>query len=194
MRYVSAMNLLGPLAQLAGEWEGDQGLDVSYHNVEGEVAETPYREHISFKPFGPVDNGSQHLYGLDYRMAAWRVDEENPFHTEVGYWLWDADLGHVMRAFVIPRASVLMAGGDATPESTSFTLRATAGDDGYGILSNPYLLEAAKCVSYEVTIDIGSDEFSYSEDSVLEMVKLPEPLHHTDRNVLQLVERYELEV
>ena len=42
------------------------------------------------KPFGPVDNGTQALYGLDYRMAAWRGDEENPFHTEVGYWLWDA--------------------------------------------------------------------------------------------------------
>jgi hypothetical protein len=31
---------------------------------------TPYREHIDFKPFGPVENGSQVLYGLDYRMAA----------------------------------------------------------------------------------------------------------------------------
>jgi len=35
-----------------------------------------------------VDNGSQSLYGLDYKSAMWRWDEENPFHTEVGYWLW----------------------------------------------------------------------------------------------------------
>ena len=42
-----------------------------------------YREKTSFKPFGPVDNGPQLLYGLDYRTAAWRGDEENPFHTEV---------------------------------------------------------------------------------------------------------------
>ena len=80
----------GPLAGLIGEWEGDDGLDLSWHNVEGELGETPYREKVSMKPFGPVDNGTQHLYGLDYRMAAWRGDEENPFHTEVGYWLWDA--------------------------------------------------------------------------------------------------------
>jgi hypothetical protein len=37
------------------------------------------------KPFGPVDNGTQRLYGLDYKSSMWRGDEENPFHTEVGY-------------------------------------------------------------------------------------------------------------
>ena len=70
-----------------------RGLDISWHNVEGELGETPYREKVSMKPFGPVDNGTQSLYGLDYRMAAWRGAEENPFHTEVGYWLWDGDRG-----------------------------------------------------------------------------------------------------
>jgi hypothetical protein len=59
----------GPLAGLIGEWEGDQGVDFSFHNVEGEVGETKYREKVSMKPFGPVDNGTQHLYGLDYRMG-----------------------------------------------------------------------------------------------------------------------------
>lgn len=54
------------------------------------MLETPYREKCTFKAFGPVDNGDQHLYGLDYKTAMWRGDEDNPFHTEVGYWLWDA--------------------------------------------------------------------------------------------------------
>ena len=71
---------------------------------------TPYREHIDFKPFGPVENGSQVLYGLDYRMAAWRGDEENPFHTEVGYWMWDAGDSEVIRCFMIPRGSAIVAG------------------------------------------------------------------------------------
>ena len=44
----------------------------------------PYREKLSLKPFGPVENGRQVLYGLDYKTAAWREGEENPFHTEVG--------------------------------------------------------------------------------------------------------------
>ena len=55
------------------------------------------------KPFGPVQNGSQTLFGLDYKTAMWRGDEENPFHTEVGYWLWDAATGEVLRGFVVPR-------------------------------------------------------------------------------------------
>ena len=72
----------------------------------GKIAETPFREKTTFKPFGPVDNGEQVLYGLDYRTAAWREGEENPFHTELGYWLWDAATGEVLRAFVVPRGIV----------------------------------------------------------------------------------------
>ena len=60
---------LGPLATLAGTWEGDQGLDVAFQHARGDIGETPYRERITFNPFGPVDNGTQCLYGLDYRTA-----------------------------------------------------------------------------------------------------------------------------
>ncbi|MDZ4827734.1 MAG: heme-binding beta-barrel domain-containing protein [Actinomycetota bacterium] len=76
---------MGPRAGLIGEWEGDGGLDPAFSHAKGEVIDTPYREKVTMKPFGPVDNGSQHLYGLDYRSAMWRGSEENPFHTEVGY-------------------------------------------------------------------------------------------------------------
>ena len=68
----------GPLAGLVGEWEGDDGLDISWHNVEGELGETKFREKVSMKPFGPVANGTQSLYGLDYRMAAWRARRGEP--------------------------------------------------------------------------------------------------------------------
>ena len=88
------------------------------------------------KAFGPVDNGTQHLYGLDYRMAAWRSGEEIPFHTEVGYWLWDGATGEIMRCFMVPRGSTLIAGGVAQPGDTTFDLEATVGDETYGILSN----------------------------------------------------------
>lgn len=176
----------GPLAALAGEWEGDEGLDVSFHNADSKVGDTPYREVISFKPFGPVDNGPQQLYGLDYRMAAWRIGEPDPFHTEVGYWLWDAGLGHVMRCFVIPRACTIMAGGEVSANASSFTLRATVGDERYGICSNPYLADVARCVSCELTVSVNGNEFTYEEDSVIEHKLRPgELLHHTDRNTLK---------
>ncbi len=64
--------LWGPLAALAGEWEGDGGLDTAYSHAEQKVLDTPFRERMTMKPFGPVDNGTQSLYGLDYRSAMWR--------------------------------------------------------------------------------------------------------------------------
>ena len=129
----------GPLAGLIGQWEGNQGVDLSYHNAKGAIGETPYREVVTFKPFGPVENGLQSLMGLDYRMAAWRGDEENPFHTEIGYWLWDAANEQVMRCFMVPRGSTVIAGGHVTADATEYVLGAELGSKTYGILSNQYL-------------------------------------------------------
>ncbi len=84
----------GPLAGLIGEWEGEGGVDHAFKHSAEVVFDTTYREKCTMKPFGPVDNGTQSLYGLDYKSAMWRDDEEKPFHSEVGYWLWDAATGH----------------------------------------------------------------------------------------------------
>src|ERR1700722_20229473 len=137
---------LGPLEGLQGTWEGDQGLDVAYSNERGEIADTPYRERTTFNPFGPVENGRQVLYGLDYRTAAWRGDEENPFHTEVGYWLWDATDGQVIRCFMIPRGQTILAGGPAGPDDNTLHMEAALGSDSYGILSNRLLVAFARTV------------------------------------------------
>ena len=112
----------GPLARLAGVWEGQKGEDVAYANETGKIGLTPYREHIEFKPFGPVENGAQVLYGLDYRMAGWRGTEDNPFHTEVGYWLWDAVDSQVVRCFIVLQGLAIVAGGTVESRATNFTL------------------------------------------------------------------------
>jgi len=178
----------GPLAALAGEWTGDKGVDVAYGNVEGAIITTPYRENVTLKPFGPVDNGTQTLYGLDYRMAAWRTGEDNPFHTEVGYWLWDAELGHVMRSFMVPRGVTLIAGGLVAADATTFTLAAKAGDAAYGILSNPFLLDAANTTAYEVTITVNPDgSFAYSSTTTVDHRRAGAPVAHTDQNILRRV-------
>lgn len=180
--------LLGPLAGLIGIWEGDQGLDVSFHNAEGVVADTPYRERVVFNPFGPVDNGQQCLYGLDYRMAAWRAGEDDPFHTEVGYWLWDGAAGQVTRCFMVPRGSTLIAGGAAAADDRSFTMVAERGSTTYGILSNPYLDEAARTTRFECTITVGDGTFSYDETTTVFLTRLGHEMAHTDRNTLRRVE------
>ncbi len=180
--------LLGPLGALAGTWEGTKGLDVSFHNEEQEIGDTIYRERVILNPFGPVDNGQQTLYGLDYRMSAWRNDEQDPFHTEVGYWLWDADANQVMRCFTIPRGSVLIAGGAAAADAKSFSMQSTLGSQTYGILSNIYLDAMARTTAYQVTINVHDDDsWSYDETTWVYLEALNRLIPHTDQNRLYRV-------
>jgi hypothetical protein len=178
---------LGPLFPLVGTWEGDEGLDVAFSHEEGKVIETPFFERATFNSFGPVDNGSQVLFGLDYRTAAWKDRNDDPFHTEVGYWLWDAAAGQVMRCFMVPRGVVMIAGGTASADSNTLTMTAQAGADDYGLLQNRYLLGRAKTTAFEVRITTSGDSWTYAETTVLEMTELDAPLSHTDSNTLKKV-------
>ena len=178
----------GPLAGLIGNWKsGLDGLDVSFHNDSGKIAETVFREKTTFSPFGPVENVDRSLYGLDYRTGAWREGEETPFHTEVGYWMWDATNKQVMRCFTFPLAVTLIAGATVEPDATSFRLEAVLGSNTYGILSSPYLDEVARTTRFEVTITLGGDTFSYDETIVVEHQKSQTVIMHTDRNTLKRV-------
>lgn len=179
---------LGPLAGLAGSWEGDQGIDISYHHDVGEIVETPYREKVELKPFGPVDNGVQQMFGLDYRMAAYKQGEDEPFHTEVGYWLWDAKAGQVLRCFMVPRGQVVIAGGNAAADAKSFSMSAENGSNTYGILSNQYLQEFSTTPTYTCDITVNDDgSWSYDECTVYEVKSKGMTVQHTDRNTLRKV-------
>ena len=181
-------NEWGPLAALAGDWEGTGGLDTAFSHARHEVVGTPYLEKVTLKPFGPVDNGSQHLYGLDYKTAMWRESEDNPFHTEVGYWLWDAATGEVLRGFVVPRGITVLAGGTAAADANAFTLKAAKNGGNYTIGENQYLDQHASSISYEVSITLnGDDTWSYAETTMLRMSEFGEPLAHTDANTLHRV-------
>ena len=178
----------GPLAGLIGSWKsGLDGLDVSFHNDSGKIAETVFREKTTFSPFGPVENVDRSLYGLDYRTGAWREGEETPFHTEVGYWMWDATNKQVMRCFTFPLAVTLIAGATVEPDATSFRLEAVLGSNTYGILSSRYLDEVARTTRFEVTITVSGDTFSYDETIVVEHQKSQTIIMHTDRNTLKRV-------
>lgn len=179
----------GPLAALAGEWQGEGGLDRSFSHAQGEVRETPYLEKVSMKPFGPVENGDQTLYGLDYKTAMWKDGEENPFHTELGYWLWDAATGEVLRAFVVPRGIAVLAGGTAAADAKQFSMAADLGGTNYTIGENRYLAQRASTVRYEVTITLNEDgTWSYAENTSLRMTEFPDQVFaHLDHNTLHKV-------
>ena len=148
---------------------------------------TPYREKVTMKPFGPVDNGSQSLYGLDYKSAMWRGDEENPFHTEVGYWLWDAARGEIYRCIMVPRAALVLSSGPASADSTSFTLTSELGSVTNGVLENPYLAENSSTKKFEITITTGADSWTYDETTTVDVKRLGQVMAHTDRNEMHRV-------
>jgi hypothetical protein len=135
-----------------------------------------------------VENGAQVLYGLDYRMAAWRGTEDSPFHTEVGYWMWDARDSEVIRCFLIPRGSAIVAGAVVPADATTYALKASVGSQTYGILSNNWLDKNARAVQFDVTIDTSvDDEFTYSETTVIQHAKMNEQVIRTDGNTLRRI-------
>ena len=129
--------------------------------------------------------GGQTLYGLDYRTMTWREESDEPFHREVGYWLWDAENQQIMRCFIVPHATTLMAGGTVEPGARHFKLSSLLGSNSYGILSNQYLDATAKTTSYDVTVTLEDDTFSYDQTIVVEYQRHPTVILHTDRNTLR---------
>jgi len=177
---------LGPLAPLAGIWEGNEGIDIS--RIKGEETRTLFRERAVFEPLGPVNNGPQKLYGLRYSTTAWPLSADEAFHEEVGYWLWDKDQKQVLRCFMVPRGVLINAGGDAQPDSRSFHLSAEVGSETYGILSNKFLNETYKTKKYLLDVALHDDgTFSYKEDTQLWIPVNKAIFHHTDENRLKRI-------
>ena len=180
----------GPLAGLIGTWEsGLDGVDVSFHSDKGKLGETKFRERTTFAPFGPVSVGPHPLYGLDYRTATWREGDESPFHTEVGYWMWDGANRQVVRCFIVPHATTLIAGATVDADATSFKLESSLGSTSYGILSTTYLNTLAQTTRFDVSISVGADWFSYEQTTTVEYQQQPTVILHTDRNTLRLLRR-----
>jgi hypothetical protein len=176
---------LGPLALLLGTWVGDKGDDVALADDRSRE-NNQYREEMSFVATGRVDNHEQILYGLRYATRAWRLGEDNPFHEELGYWMWDARARQVMRCFIIPRGITVLAGGTVEADARRFHLAAEAGSDTYGICSNPFLVAEFKTVSYQLDVELlDADTLRYHEDSVLAIKGQAELFHHTDGNTLR---------
>ena len=174
---------LGPLAPLAGTWQGDQGTDVS--RIHSKETVTKYREKAVFSPIGPVNNGPQKLYGLRYSMTAWPLDSDDAFHEELGYWLWDKEHKQVLRSFMVPRGVLVNAGGHVEDGAKSFHLEAECGSETYGIMSNKFLDETYKTKLYFVDVTIHDDDkFSYKQDTQLWIPVNQAIFHHTDENAL----------
>ena len=104
----------GPILELVGSWTGDQGTDIAPEPDRKE--NNPYYETITYEDLGELNNADkQELAAVHYRQIVRRKSNDEVFHDQTGYWIWDAENKIVMHSFVIPRAVSVVAGGIYSP-------------------------------------------------------------------------------
>ena len=183
---VDALRNLGPLAPLAGVWEGERGVDV--HLSADGPKEEAFVERYDLQPLDPQLNGPQLLYGLRYWTFVLRPHRPSTFHDQVGYWLWEPATGTILQTLTIPRGQIAMAIGRAAADARSFELECRFGSPTNGTCSNPFLDHAKRTLGYTIKVDIHDDgSWSYEQDTVLRIRGRDELFHHTDRNRLHKV-------
>jgi hypothetical protein len=174
----------GPIAGLIGSWKGDKGLDVSPEPDGRE--ENPYWETIDFEAAGDVTNAeSQTLAIVRYHQVVRRKSNDEVFHDQVGYWMWDAANHTVIHSLAIPRAVCVVAGGQFGGDATGpvvLEVAAKLGEDDWGIAQSPFMRDNAKTVAFRMKLTIDSDRIHYAETTVLDIYG--KTFDHTDESAL----------
>jgi len=175
----------GPLRGLIGAWKGDKGLDVS-PEPDG-TEENPYYETILIEPAGSVKNAeSQLITMLRYHQVVSRKSNDEVFHDQIGYWMWDTAQSTVVQSLAIPRAVCVLAGGKYTGDPgempVSFQVHAALGHEDWGIVQSPFMRDNARTVGFEHELRIDGDRLWYAETTKLEIYG--RSFDHTDTNEL----------
>lgn len=177
---------LGPLRRLAGTWTGAKGHDIN-PKADGPERRV-FSERIDLQPIDPQTNGPQLLYGLRYHTHINAPDEENTFHDQVGYWLWEPATGLVMLTLAIPRGQIALAHGHATADSDRIVVEAVRGATDYGICSTTFLEQAFRTDSFRMEVTFRPDgSWSYVEDTIMAVRGQAEPFTHRDSNHLKKI-------
>jgi hypothetical protein len=174
----------GPLSYYIGTWKsegwtGENRAPDPNRNVEN----TKFRQEMTFEPIGDVNNHEQKLYALRYDTKAWEEGDDDPFHEEVGYFIWDAGNKQVLKSFIVPRGIAVNAGGTAQNDAKEFTVLAEVGSETYGISSNIFLNDEFKTVSYKISFKQHDENtFSYDEITKIKIKGQPQEFDHTEKN------------
>jgi hypothetical protein len=122
-----------------------------------------------------------------YHQVVQKKSDNEVFHDETGYWMWDAKEEIVMHSLVIPRAVCVLAGGEYKGQKSSkgdITLEVSAkvDDKKWGILQSPFMQEKARTTEFRHKITVSNGKMSYSETTMLEIYS--RVFEHTDQNEL----------
>ncbi|MCC6278863.1 MAG: FABP family protein [Oligoflexia bacterium] len=179
------LKAFGPLAHFIGTWEGKKGDDKAPDDHRTGTETNKYRELVIFEPLSAVNNHEQTLQALKYSMKAWRLTEADPFHEEVGYWLWDSATSQIMKCFTIPRGIALIAGGTARADSKAFSMKSEHGSSTYGVVNNAFLEQEFKIVRYTIDVSVhDQNSWSYKQNTELQINGQSNIFNHTDENSL----------
>ena len=173
----------GPLAKLIGTWRGDKGMDIAPDPAG--VEENPYFETLVFVPIGEVTNANdQVLVGLRYHQCVSRKSNQQPFHDQVGYWLWDASTGTIVQSLMIPRAVGLLAAGrrSAGPGPIVLEVAWAADDPGWGVVQSPFMRDNARTVGFRHRLVVDDATLTYDEATIVDIYG--KRFEHTDTNTL----------
>ena len=174
---------LGPLARLAGVWEGRKGVDVN-PKADGPERRT-FNERYVLQPIDPQTNGPQLFYGLRYHTHITTDEELITFHDQVGYWLYEPATGLILQTLAIPRGQVALASGYARPGDNTRVVSAERGRTDYGICSNGFLEDAFRTDRYELTVTFNPDgSWSYVARTSLVVHGQDGVFNHQDSNTL----------
>jgi len=180
----------GPLAVLVGVWQGDKGVDCSPES-DGEER-NPYYEVISFETAGDVTNAEeQTLSVVRYHQVVSRKSNDEVFHDQVGYWLWDPADNTIVETFTIPRGVAVVAGGTlgspaSLDEELVFSVTAEAGADEFGIAQAAFMFRQARTIAFSHTLTVQGDTMTYAESTVLDIYD-KKSFDHSDINTLRRV-------
>jgi hypothetical protein len=178
----------GPLAALVGTWTGDKGVDRA-PEPDGEER-NPYYETLIFEAAGDVTNAEQQtLSVVRYHQVVSRKSNDEVFHDQVGYWLWDPADNTIVETFTIPRGVAVVAGGKLAPpedlaQELVFEVAADANSPECGIVQAPFMFKQARTTGFSHTITVQGDELRYSETTLLDIYDKT-GYEHTDVNTLQ---------
>ena len=179
----------GPLALLIGTWKGDKGMDIAPES-DGTTEENPFYEEIVFDACGDVDNAdSQNLAIVRYHQKVFRKSNDEQFHDQVGYWLWDKAAGTVMHTISIPRGVTLVAGGqfDMDGFDGQSALLKVASEEGgdWGVAQSPFMRDNARTTAFKLNLKVDGDKISYAQNTMLDIYG--REFDHKDRSSLQRV-------
>ncbi len=132
---------------------------------------------------------SQDLAFIDYRELVQRESNDEVFHDQTGYWIWDKDAALVIHSFVIPRAVAVIAGGrfEHTPDASGpvvLNVRAAVDETDWQIIQSPFMSRKAKTLEFRQTVTIDNGTLTYSQTTVVEIYG--KRFEHTDDNELSI--------